>query len=71
MDLTVPVELTKNEQREKGSELQDYVKLRRNGVDRAARAVTRQAKLLGCFQQVVFRNYDGISNVKSVLTSLI
>ena len=58
------MELTKDEQREKGSELQGYEKLRRNGVDRAARAVTRQAELLGCFQQVVFRNYDGISNVR-------
>ena len=64
MDLTVPVELTKDEQREKGSELQGYKKLRRNGVDRAARAATRQAELLGCFQQVIFRNYDGISNVR-------
>ena len=64
MDLTVPPELTKDEQREKGSELQGYEKLRRKGVDRAARAVIKQAELLGCFQQVVFRNYDGISNVR-------
>ena len=64
LDLTVPVEQTVEERRVKGKEEQEYVKLRRYGVNRASTAVTNQAELLGCFQQVLFRNYDGISNVR-------
>ena len=48
LDLTVPVEQTVEERREKGIELQEYVKLRRYGVDRASKAVTKEAELLGC-----------------------
>ena len=64
MDLTVPVKQTVEERREKGTELQEYVKLRRYGVDGASKAVTKEAELLGCFQQVIFKNYDGISGVR-------
>ena len=64
LDLTVPVEQTVEERRVKGKEEQEYVKLRRYGVNRASTAVTDQAELLGCFKQVLFRNHDGMSNVR-------
>ena len=65
LDLTVPVEISKEELRMKAVELQDiYVRMRKNGLNRASTAVHKQAAILGCSEQVIFRKYDGLSGAK-------